>query len=697
MAIATDSYIDVELDGDVVDRIGLSAALTDITTLQNECFCGMYNNQLLNPHIYETMIPDAAVVNRKAPLKWDGSGFPIEFSYGDPSGYTAPDGLYGGVVWLYYIDGNNGGNAPDYCITSQNINKYKVVTEWDAPHYVHYPEPPTNVVGEPLRAYRYGSWSDTQTQYGIYDNSQGLNFKRLEYWSDNNKTKYAEIDDIYPYQILNFNSKIYLLAFQYNHSKQGYYDSDSQNDFWNGNNVSFDRSETFASALAFTHGTFDGNLIENDNLPYSINSYGHNFVGVSANGDFIGTVSTGSSNFPNADGRLRLESYIYFHSRDAVYLYTANSGLKFYTDKLYKPIISNGVVTGFTDDMATVSDLDTWTGTTNHGITPTPPAPPSPDAGDNEIDVDMSQFSPSIGFVNYIEMDHETALKVAAAFNTYNASIWNIGGDLFKNLISYKIFATYGTHSGSIKNISIAGHELEYNGSPISGNYIDDMGTVDLGSINVGGIFRFNDWRDFAPYTKIECFVPCCGWCQLPPWVMGRTVTGTLYIDIANGSCKAVIKAGKTPIAEIGGCCAVDIPFSSVATGAKAAGIISSLANGAVAAFNPTPQNLISGSFGIMSAFNANFTETKGTMGDGSNINGCTQFLIKVTRPASTDTGNGEITTKYKHEKGLPCAKTKTLANGQGFTQIMDANIDGEMTDREKQMIIEAFRHGLIL
>jgi len=178
---------------------------------------------------------------------------------------------------------------------------------------------------------------------------------------------------------------------------------------------------------------------------------------------------------------------------------------------------------------------------------------------------------------------------------------------------------------------------------------------------------------------------------------MGRTVTGTLYIDIANGSCKAVIKAGKTPVAEIGGCCAVDVPFSSVATGAKAAGIISAITNGAVSAFNPTPQNLISGSFGILSALNANYTETKGIMGDGSNINGCTQFLIKVTRPASTDTTNGFMSETYKHEKGIPCGKTMQISKGDGFTQINDANITGSMTATEKQMIIDGFRHGLIL
>ena len=195
MAVPTDSYIDIEIGGDVVDRIGLSAALSDITDISDVCFCGQYNNQLQNPGLYETLIPDSQVVNRLTPLRWDGSGFPIELSYGSDSAYTAPGGMYGGVVWLYYIDGDDGNIPPDYCITANKISKYKLVTEWDAPHYVHYPEDPSKNSGEALYQYRYSSWNDSPITYGIYDNYYGLNFKKLEYWSDNLKTDYVVIND----------------------------------------------------------------------------------------------------------------------------------------------------------------------------------------------------------------------------------------------------------------------------------------------------------------------------------------------------------------------------------------------------------------------------------------------------------------------------------------------------------------------
>ncbi|MEE6208249.1 MAG: hypothetical protein VZR95_09375, partial [Alphaproteobacteria bacterium] len=146
-----------------------------------------------------------------------------------------------------------------------------------------------------------------------------------------------------------------------------------------------------------------------------------------------------------------------------------------------------------------------------------------------------------------------------------------------------------------------------------------------------------------------------------------------------------------------GGSCAVDVPFVAQSVGSKAAAIISNMTAGAVAMTTQNPQSIVSSTLGIATAFNANYTQIKGVMGDGSNIQGLDRVYIKVTRPAPTESANGVISDKYKHERGIPCGKTLKLTAGDGFTQIMDANIDGAMTDREKQMIIDGFRHGLIL
>jgi hypothetical protein len=708
----TDSYIDIVIDEEVVDRIGLSAALSDITDISGVCFCGQYNNQLQNPGLYETLIPDSQVVNRKTPLKWDGSGFPIELSYGDNSAYTAPNGMYGGVVWLYYIDGDDGNIPPDYCITANKISKYKLVTEWDAPHYVHYPEDPSKNSGEALYQYRYSSWSDTPTTYGIYDNYYGLNFKKLEYWSDNLKTDYVVINDIYPYQILEFNGKLYLLAFQYNHTKQGYYDSDSQTNNYSPYNLSYDSSERFASSLAFPHGTFDdGGTISSDNLPYSISSYNHLFVGVSADGNFIGEVETNSSDLPDADGRLEMESWIYFHSRDAVYQYTANSGLKFYTDKLYKPIINNGIVTGFTDDMAEPSELDSWTGTTNHGISPTPPTPPTPGDDEDNTDPIPTVGAPySSGLARYYVT---TAGSVILNHISSAMGAWNLkdsGKDLYKNIISCKLIKSPAPIpvSGS-EPFTVYGVTLQYEGSDITLPLINDNPTASFGSYNIPR--KFNDFRDYAPYTKVEIYLPYCGWTVLPSHVVGRSVSVTYYTDIIAATCKAIVYCGSNVVAEAAGVIGLDIPMVTENAGAKAeavtmgllaygkAGLQTALGVGAAVATKGKAgvKQAVSGLGDVVSAysqtamaFNQNYTEINGKNGDGCCIAGISAIVIKITRPKyGSNTTAPYVPSNYAHSTGYVSMKSATVGSFTGLLVADNVDTSGisGATEREKQLI----------
>lgn len=375
----------------------------------------------------------------------------------------------------------------------------------------------------------------------------------------------------------------------------------------------------------------------------------------------------------------------------------ANSCLKFkYGNTMYKPLISDGAVYDYTDDMAKENEFDNIATVTGNNVPLSPPTPPPPDKHDNEVDMDLIHLSSLNGFVRYYIMGISTADDLAAALNRFDITL--TGKDLLPNLISYKMFAIPESAflEGTSRTITIAGHEMKRaDDSAIQAPIVLDINPITLDSITINNVY--NDFRDYAPYTKIEMFVPFCGWFSLPSWAMGRTISGSLYVDLPNGSVKAVIKASSTVIAEVGGACAVDVPLVAQAVGSKAAAIISNMTTGAVAAFNPTPQGIISASMGIATAFNNNYTQSKGVMGDGSNVQGLDRVYIKVTRPAPTDTTNGVMTDAYKHERGIPCGKTIRIKSGDGFTQIMDANIVGTMTDREKQMIIDGFRHGLIL
>ena len=282
------------------------------------------------------------------------------------------------------------------------------------------------------------------------------------------------------------------------------------------------------------------------------------------------------------------------------------------------------------------------------------------------------------------------------------------GKDVLQNLLSYKIlcFPSSTFSNGVTDPFVIAGTELkDENDNTITAKRLTSTGAVSLPNIKITP--TFNDFRDYAPYTKIQMFVPLCGWFDLPPWCMGRTISGEMYINPYSGTVRCLVRADGNVVEELGGNASIDLPFNATAVGMKSAAVISNLIQtaGAVgrAAMLPTVNTLAgagSAALGTICAINANYTESKGTMGDGSNVYGLYNVYIKITRPATVDNSGNSLVTipnQYSHDYGRPCNKQLTLAAGDGYTQVMDANITGAMTDREKQMIIDAFRHGLIL
>ncbi len=331
------------------------------------------------------------------------------------------------------------------------------------------------------------------------------------------------------------------------------------------------------------------------------------------------------------------------------------------------------------------------------------PAPSGGDDGANEKDMNTITATGNAGMVTYYEINKTgtaTATAISDAISKFD--ITQIGKDLTRNLVSYKAFAVLPVQSHLLSIIHVGGNDLQTEqGVDLYGDAIQTLHKIDLGTIRINR--AYNDYRDYAPYTKIEMYVPFCGWFTLPSWAMGKTVSGEMWVDLYNGTVKAIIKASRTVVAEVGGCCAYDIPFVAESTGAKAGAVISSaLATVGMTASTIATPNIatataaISSASNLACALNSNVTTLKGCLGDGSNVNGLNQVWIKVTRPR-TPAGDKSIPSAFKHENGIPSGKELTLSAGDGYTQILDAKVEGAMTDREKQMIIDGFRHGLIL
>ena len=681
MPITTNSYFSVRYNDNEVDKIGLSDTLDNYTAddIQSYIFCGCRDKLLGgNLAIYNAGEGSYDVWNEGTPFATGAVDYTYMHMYnGDGNNDNADlEGRYCGTVLL-----TDTLSAFPMSIKSEDLPHFKLITELDIKHYCM-------------------DISATLTQKG------GIGATQL---SDKSNTLYCvDIDlaslyyrygtppvnvpvslAVVPYHVFSLAGELFLVN-GYKTNKLGFSCRLAPN-----RNAGLEiypissSSDESSYSIAFNCSGFGNDYTSQADNTYAW-AYGNDTV------NKFGTTDAGLW-YQCYFGILLFDVRYYYTSYDQMMLQFANTGLLFRIDGvIYKPLIADNVVYGYTDNLDAESDIDNWERTTKHDIPLTPPVPPPIDKHDNEVDMNLTHLSSLNGFVKYYVMGISTADDLADALNRFDITL--IGKDLLPNLISYKMFAipTAAFDTGTERVITIAGHEMKRgDDSDIKAPLVIDINPITLDSIKLENVY--NDFRDYEPYTKIEMYVPFCGWFSLPSWCMGRTISGEMFVDLPNGSVKAVIKASKTVVAEVGGSCAVDVPFVAQSVGSKAAAIISNMTAGAVAMATQNPQSIVSSSLGIATAFNANYTQIKGVMGDGSNIQGLDRVYIKVTRPAPTENANGVISDKYKHERGIPCGKTLKLTAGDGFTQIMDANIDGTMTDREKQMIIDGFRHGLIL
>lgn len=356
---------------------------------------------------------------------------------------------------------------------------------------------------------------------------------------------------------------------------------------------------------------------------------------------------------------------------------------------------------------------------------------PQPADIDDDIEVEMelndAAFGEGLSHYYVTTVDAPVLNDISAAMSTWD--IKNTGKDLYRNLLSCRI-TKVGPIPSSPSTFVIYGEELLHNGSPITITKITGNPSMDLGEYEI--LPKFHDFRDYAPFTKIEMFIPYCGWVALPSHVMSseekpKIITGTLLCDIIAGTCKAVIKCNETVIAEASGFTAIDVPFTGENVGMKMAGIasaitsygkaaagtvggiaggISSAGSGkgaAAAAGAGAAGGVISllGSFAQMyGAFNANYTEICGKTGDGCNVAGLTKVYIKIQRPKTAGFPEPDFVPEgFAHSTGYLCMVKKQLSELHGFTQCANVDTSGitGATETERQIIKRYLESGVIL
>lgn len=350
------------------------------------------------------------------------------------------------------------------------------------------------------------------------------------------------------------------------------------------------------------------------------------------------------------------------------------------------------------------------------------PVPPPPGIDDDiEVDMPLSDAAFGTGLSHY----YVTTVAAPVLEDISEAmSAWDInntGKDLYRNLLSCRI-TKVGPIPSESSTFVIYGQELLHNGSPITITKITGNPSMDLGEYEI--LPKFNDFRDYAPFTKIEMFIPYCGWVSLPSHCMSsedkpKIITGTLLCDIIAGTCKAVIKCNDTVVAEASGFTAIDVPFTGENVGMKMAGIASSItsygnqaaktvgsvASGGMAGGAGAGAALAGGLVGMAgsyaqmySAFNANYTEICGKTGDGCNVAGLGSVYIKIQRPKAGETeAPYYVPADYAHTTGFMSMKQKQISECEGL--IVCANVDTSgisgATARERAEIKRLLETGI--
>lgn len=708
MSITTDSYYDIINGGITLDRIGLSKTLDNYTIdeIKEMTFCGATEDKVryigkgITVGSNYTMVAYTQNISGGCPYITRYIGGQYQYPQLDVGGtdeYNFPDGLNHTVLWLYRSIGTYDG-----VITPANQSNYKIITEWDAPKY---------------------------TMHITYDNSKSNIFLIQDNISVVYNTNRGNVSNVQvnaigvPYIIFEHDGKVFFMhAFYFTllETTAFTYINNSNNSSCMCAFRSYTDSEEYGSAVTMADLCNGDNLDNPATLPAQVSVVDYyNYTGHTMVDGVAAYVTVGS----NTGLGVRGISMRYFYSKiENMLLNIAGAGIYFNVgDTEYKPIISSGWVIDYTDDLSEASDIDSWSGSTKHTVPPSPPGPTPPGEDDDNTDPISTADAPfGSGIAHYYAMTADSVLlqHVSEALGT-----WDIDSskkDLYRNLISCKLIkppAAIPT-SGS-EAFTIYGVKPQYQGADINLPVINGNPSNTFGPYNITR--KFNDFRDYAPYSKAEIFLPYCGWTALPSHVIGRSVTVKYFTDIIAATCKAVVFCRKNVVAEAAGIIGLDIPFASENVGAKMAAANMGLLNSTLGAVqtavgvgtmvstksgsgmkNVTSglSQVISGCTQISMAGNENWTEINGKAGDGCSLSGITDIIIKITRPKyGSNSTPPYVPAGYAHNIGYVAMKQTKPGNVTGLLVCDNVDTSGisGATQRERELIKAYLESGIIV
>lgn len=231
---------------------------------------------------------------------------------------------------------------------------------------------------------------------------------------------------------------------------------------------------------------------------------------------------------------------------------------------------------------------------------------------------------------------------------------------------------------------------------------------IDMGSVQING--RWGSYLDYSPYTRIEIYLPYCGLHSLDidelmspakqngvlPAEQGCTLSLKYRLDILTGVIVAKISVNGELRYQFNGKVGINIPLTgqtySNLLGAiigAAGGAAVTVASGGMTA--PLAVGAIASAAGTVMAQKPNVESIGNISADASML--ATKIpYIRLTSP------NKPLLEDQQNFTGFPSYKSGTLSEFSGYTEVLEAHVEGiACTEEERSEILTLLKAGVIL